>query len=457
MKIKTVTVEHPNLKNRKITLLLVDNKLDIPSTKFLVYESRYGGRYEGISGKTSHIGKATKILELYKNLYFMNKTWRTAVEEDIKRIRNAMLCWDENNNENFEDYPYESISNDSMNHKIGIWFKFYKYMDVIGEQNNMVMTTRFIKKFNSYALLGHLNTRFKNGLKDMVEVWSLRVKSSPKKNSYHALSRTEFSILRKHLRDIDIVYEMLALFMVETGLRITAALEVKEEDFKGLFKLYASGKTLNDVIERKYIAKGDIKKEYDLPLRVIEEINGRYLMRLYHERLYRFEMKNNSVSTLEHIWILENGKELKKHDVWRAFHNVSKLMNRTVNKITPHWLRHTFATWTIIDIAERKGIPIENTGIVPNPLFVTALQNKLGHANLITTMKYIVTCLKLMGLDVNDGPIKISLRAFLRDNSSHSLVKREAMNEFGDDFDEAYFDIVKYALSRKIVVDDSFT
>ncbi len=89
---------------------------------------------------------------------------------------------------------------------------------------------------------------------------------------------------------------------------------------------------------------------------------------------------------------------------------------------------------------------MENTGITPNPLFISALQRKLGHASALSTMRYINTALKLMGIDVNDGPVKISLRSFIKDKNSQKLVKKEAINEFEDDFYEDDFDVIKYAL-----------
>ncbi|MEA2017035.1 MAG: hypothetical protein U9N59_01195, partial [Campylobacterota bacterium] len=85
-----------------------------------------------------------------------------------------------------------------------------------------------------------------------MDSWVLKVKASPKSHTYHALSRTEFSKLRQHLRDIDIAYEMIALLMVETGLRLGAALEANESNFKGWLRLVASGKTVNDVVKHRY-------------------------------------------------------------------------------------------------------------------------------------------------------------------------------------------------------------
>jgi integrase len=458
MKIESITIDHPNLNNRKITLLLVNDNIDIPSTEFLIYESRYGGRYNSLLGKSSHKVLAFQIIELYRHLNDMGLKWDEASEYNIKNIRNAMLCWNKNESDDYSNFDYTPIRNDTMNHKLNTWFKFYKYMDIIKIKNMMVLTTKRNKKYIKKGMLDHLNKRFNYNDLEYIDVWALKVKPSPNKLTYHALSRTEFSKLRQHLRNIDVVYEMLAVLMVETGLRIDAAMKVKATDLKGVFRLLSNGKSINDVVKRSYIPKGfDETYKYDLPIRTMQEINDIYLMRDLNEREYLYENRCERLGipvNEEILWITKKGKEVKKHDVWSAFSNTSELMGRKQNCITPHWLRHTFATWIIMDVAYAKGIPLENLGTTPHPLLIIALQQKLGHADATTTMKYIVTALKLMGLDLNNGDIKISLRAFLRNKKSQELVFREAMIEFGDDFNEKHFNVVKYALSRGIVIDD---
>lgn len=458
MNINIITISHPNIENREISVLLVNNTVDIPSTEFLVYESRYGGRSESILGRTTHKIIAFQIAELYRHLADMGLSWDKAVETDIKSIRNAMLCWNTNGNKDYDNFPYDPIKNDTMNHKLNTWFKFYNYMTQLGINNSMVMNTKKIKLFKPKGMLDYLEKRRPSDTSDnLVTVWSLRVKPSSKKLSYRAISRTEFSKLRQRLRNIDITYEILALFMVETGLRLSASLEVTKDDFEGWFKLTSSGKNQNDTTKRNYLSKGGEFKQYDLPLRTIEEINNQYIRVELNERLYQYEARSKKLRhpiKKEAFWITKRGKIVKKHDVQSAFSKASDLMGRNNNKITPHWMRHTFATWTIMDVANKKGISIENTGSTPHPLLILAIQQKLGHANAVTTMKYISTALQLMGLDLNDGAVKMSLRSFMRNQKSQELVKREAMVEFGDSFNESNFDVVKYAISREIVTND---
>ncbi len=47
------------------------------------------------------------------------------------------------------------------------------------------------------------------------------------------------------------------------------------------------------------------------------------------------------------------------------------------------------------DIVDVLNITLENTASAPNPIFVSTLQQKLGHASVLSTIKYINTALKL--------------------------------------------------------------
>ena len=129
-------------------------------------------------------------------------------------------------------------------------------------------------------------------------------------------------------------------------------------------------------------------------------------------------------------------------------------MGRIKNKITTHWMRHTFATWTLIDYANDYNIPIKNTGVTPDVRLLNLLMEKLGHATISSTMKYIMTALKLMGVGSNKGAI-VSMSNFRLSPHVQELIKLEAKYEFGDDFREELFDNEKYAVSRGIVIDEN--
>ncbi|PHR72800.1 MAG: hypothetical protein COA66_05975 [Arcobacter sp.] len=459
MNIDYRTVPHPVIKDRKITFVFVDNKIDLPSSRYLVHEATYGGRHGYIPGRQSHIGRANRIGELYRHLDEMGLNWRNATEPHIKMIRNAMLCWDANDNEDYDNYDYKKISNNSMNAKLGSWFKFYKHMEYLGEFYDMSMTTKeIIKPIHGNNQLAHLNLRF-DSKREYIEVWILRIKPDPQSHTYHAISRTEYSHLERHFQDLDMVYVMLSNLMVETGLRATAALEFKEKDFKFLFRYLNSGRKMNDCIKVSYIAKGGDSKKCDLPIRTIARIQKEYLSREYVKRKKHYSNRcerldkkyNNDI-----LWITKQGKEVNYIDLSNAFIKVSEKMGRIDNRITAHWMRHTFATWTLMDYSNDHNIPLSNTGVIPDVRLLNLLMEKLGHATLSSTMKYIMTALRLMGVGANKGAI-VSMSNFRLSKPVQELIKIEAKAEFGDDFKEDLFDNESYAISRRIVIDDSIS
>lgn len=451
MKITYKKVKHPNIINREITYLFLNGKIDIPSAKFLTNELLYGGINGKISGLKSHRNKAVIIGELYRHLFDLGTTWDKALESDILTIRNAMLCWSNHNIPDYENYNYKAISNNAMNYKLSLWFKFYKFMEKIGINYNMILSTKKTPKNYYNNFLNHLDNRNTNN--NYNEVWSLKVKSSPRKESYHALSRIEYIQLEKKLLSIDLVFQMIAYLMVETGLRVTAALEIKELDFKDLFKYINFKKDINDVIKVDYISKGGDLKKFDLPIRTIIRIKKEYLARIYNKRkiLYNNRCNKLNIPADKNVfWITEKGKKVEYHDVLIAFKKSSLAMGRNIN-ITSHWLRHTFATWSLIDFAKSQNLKIENTGITPNPLFIILLREKLGHTSIDTVYKYLATALKVMKLNTTNNNTIMPLESFLESIPAQELVKQEALAEFSNNFNEEKFDLIRYAEKRGFI------
>lgn len=341
-----------------------------------------------------------------------------------------------------------------MNAKLSYWFKFYMYMKKVGEFHELKISIIKVRKKNySSRLLAHLNYR-ENQDNKFIDVWLLKVKPSPIQFSYHAISKLEYIHLEERLKSIDIVYALIAYLMVETGLRAAVELEVKEVDFKNLFKYLNSGKKKDDVIKLEYISKGRNLDFCDIPLRAIERIQKEYLSRefvkrtkLYTDRCFRLGKKYNE----KNIWFTDRGKEVNYIDLRVAFKKASEEMGRYKNKITAHWMRHTFATWTLIDYSDKNKIPLNSTGVSIDIRLKNILMRKLGHASESSTMKYIITAIELSNTGTHNGTI-IPLKSFLESKIVQNITREKAIEEF----DEELFDVVKYAISKGIVVDDSY-
>lgn len=73
---KTKTTPHPYIENRDITLLFLDNKVDMPSAQFLAYQARYGGRGGHTASSKTLKNMATELGELHRHLNDMGVTWK---------------------------------------------------------------------------------------------------------------------------------------------------------------------------------------------------------------------------------------------------------------------------------------------------------------------------------------------------------------------------------------------
>lgn len=451
---ETRQVFHPTLIKRKITLIYINSQLDLHSLSFLVNEARSGGRKESVSGKMTHIGRAYKIIELYRELDLLGIDWWKAEEEDIRIIRNRMLCWDMNDNVDYSYYDHEPIENSTMNQKLSVWMKFFKHQQWMGESVKMVMGIKVVKSWRPDSFLQHVNgARHRERFK-MVERWSLMVPSSPKKLYYHALSKLEFEAFRTQLRKIDIAYEAIAILMVETGLRIDAALDFDMSVFQGWMKhVTYGGKTMYDEILVKYINKGGETKECELMVKTIHEIQRLYRASHYKKRLEKHEQKWKG--DYEPLWLREDGKKILYRDVQLAFQKASKAMGRAHNNITPHHLRHTFATWLVIELSEQNKISLGVIGAEPHPMIMGVLMRKLGHASSASTLRYTMTAYKLKSrIDRKNGNMIILTTLAIQQNRAvQKMLLEHAIENFGDDFDDYRYDMIRYAKKQGFAVE----
>ncbi len=452
-KYETRQIKHPSQNNRKITLLYVDNKLDRAAFSFLVDEAKNGGQGGNESGQMTHIGRAYKIIELYRELDLQGLNWWEAEEHNIKIARNRMLCWDMNNELDYDYYDHESIENDTMNQKLAVWLKFFKHQKKMCRHSRMVANTEMVKQWLPDAFSQHImgtghNQRFK-----IVERWKLMVKPSPRKLYYPALSELEFTVFRSQLRSIDIVYENIALLMVKTGLRIDAALKYSHDSFVGWIRHINNGKDMDDTIPFEYVSKGGQTKQAEIPIETVHEIQANYRVSEYKPRLaqYQSECKGDD----EPLWLRKDGKRIFYRDVQLAFMKASHAIGRVINNITPHHMRHTFATWVVIEASKRHNIPLGVIGAEPHPMLLAELMAKLGHASSMSTVRYTMTAYKLLPKKKKKYGERVLLTpmAIHQNKAVQRLLLEKAIGEYGDLFNDEKYDMTKYAIKQGFAVE----
>jgi integrase len=450
---ETRQIQHPTLTDRKITLVYIDNELDPHALSFLVHEARNGGRQGNVSGKMTHVGRAYKIIELYRELDMVGLHWSEAEEYDIKKIRNRMLCWDMQDNNDYGYYDYEPIENDTMNQKLAVWLKFFKYQTWRGEHSKMELSTKKVKVWQPDAFLQHIHGTKHNERFKMVERWNLMVKPSPRKLYYPALNQVEYEAFISQLRQIDIVYESIARIMVDTGLRITAALEFDMDTFVGWFRhVSIGGKTMDDEIPVSYINKGGDRLTCSVTLQTIHDIQKIYRARNYEKRLQKYQEEFGGDD--EPLWIREDGKLVRYRDVQRVFKTASHAMGRKLNTISPHHLRHTCATWLLLRLAKENNIALAIIGQEPHPLIMGALMNKLGHVGSASTLRYTMTAFYMSKPKEakNKKPMLTTL-AIQQNKGLQKILFEQAIDTYGDEFSEDKFDLIKYAIKQGFAVE----
>lgn len=461
---RVVTVKHPGLNKRKVSVIFVNNELDMPSFRFLCNEAVTGGRKGSVSGETTHVGRAYKIAELYEYLGNIGLTWDTCEEHHIERIRNAMLHWNEHDEYSPQDYiisdengdmvvAYERIENDSVNQKLSVWLKFYQYQQ--RKQKPMLITlsiknlTVSIPDANIQHLYGHKI----GGNKMEVERWALMVKPSPPKLYFPALMKAEYEALKTQLVKIDPVYAAIAEFGVNTGLRRTALLRVKPSFFKSTFiEINQGGKVFQTGIRTMtYINKGGNTENVDVPLRAIQEIKHIYMNdRVDRQLLHKKGCKKGTFKHYDedYMWYRSDGKIVEAHDLDAAFRKASHTMGRTqgIDNIKVHHLRHTYATWVVLDAAKQLDIDLLqlDAKLVPGLMF--ALKKQLAHVDEQTTAKYIATAILMISPKFT-GPL-LSSEMLNKGKGLQYLLENDAKLHFGRDYDPTKFDPMKWAEFR---------
>ena len=161
------------------------------------------------------------------------------------------------------------------------------------------------------------------------------------KNIFSGLSENDFFSARESL--------MAEIFYV-TGIRLSELHNIKKEDFK-------PGKKLLHVW-------GKGKKERVIPL------SDHILSKLKSYEYFREEKLKEVDNYTEFLFISRNGNHISKRQIQKIIKNLL-IRLATVNKTSPHVLRHTFATHLLNNGAD-----------------IMSVKELLGHESVSTTQVY---------------------------------------------------------------------
>jgi len=136
--------------------------------------------------------------------------------------------------------------------------------------------------------------------------------------------------------------------------------------------LYSSGLRVSELVDLKmdsvnlesnYLkCKGKGNKERIIPL----GSKAKYALNYYINTLRKEYIGNNF--SIDYLFINNKGKKLERQDIWRLIKKLSKQMNKS---ISPHTLRHSFATHLLENGADLRSV-----------------QELLGHSSISTTQIY---------------------------------------------------------------------
>lgn len=202
----------------------------------------------------------------------------------------------------------------------------------------------------------------------------------------------QFTQLAKALGDIDPVFEAIAHAMLGTGLRVSGALQIPvgpcklNKSWKRAAELKHAQQEFQDFY---YVPKGGGSKKCIFCTETMSFIQNIYVKDYYTERRDKYKSRHGELPSNEILWLNENGKPLKYHDICQAFADASKAIGL---KVTSHFLRHTYATFVVWNWFKANDIKPSLTFL--NDVYF-AVKDQLGHDSPRSTELYIRTILRV--------------------------------------------------------------
>lgn len=349
--------------------LASNGQLLIEANRFLIWKKDHGGR----GGQKLSTGSQRQYAYHLKYLFdtIMQgpkpKQWFELTIQDLLFFRDQM------------DQGDDGLDRGVINIRTQLWAEFFFWCRRNGYDHNMHIKTikRKIHHYNNNDdFLAHTG---KDKFIYRTELWLTPIDKS---RVFRTISQSTWNRLRKELFRIDPIYEAIAIVMINTGLRISGALQLNKTTFLPYPDLNPE-----EELTFWYIPKGqmDSKRKYSCIFPI--DTWGWLHKNIMNERQKRAKLyKKKFEKHTQHLFLKKSGKPVQDFDVWQAFKTASENLK---TNITPHMLRHTFATWTVIVWAEQEGVRPTTETFYKS--IHDQLSQQLGHKHISTTKIYCRT------------------------------------------------------------------
>ena len=348
--------------------LALHGELLVEANRYLIWKKDHGGR----GGRRLSTGSLRQYAYHLKYLFDIvlrsepKRDWTELTIHDLISIRDRM------------DRGENSIDRGLINLRTAIWADFFFWCRNNGIDHDVHIKTLEVPSY-WYAdddFLAHVP---KESRIVRTELWLPPIDRS---RVYRVLSRDTWKKLAEALREIDPVYEAVAVVMINTGLRINGALQLKKTSFLPYPELDPEIE-----LDFDYVPKGQMDSGFTykcvFPIDTWGWLHEKYMP----VRRRRAKLHRKRYGSYTHAMFLkETGEVVKDFDVWKAFRKASEHLGK---RIVPHMLRHTFATWTVMVWAEEEGVRPTTESFYKH--IHDMLAEQLGHKRISTTKKYCRT------------------------------------------------------------------
>lgn len=337
--------------------------------RFLIWKKDHGGRRGN-----QKLSTGSQRQYAYHMKYLLDtimesstpKKWFELTIEDLKSISEQM------------DQGEDGLDRGVINIRTQLWAEFFFWCRKNGYDHNMHIKTIKVETQN-YTDDDFLAHTEKDNYIGRTELWLPPIDKS---RIFRVISHSTWIKLKEELYKIDPVYEAVAIVMISTGLRINGALQLNKTSFLPYPDLNPQ-----EELDFLYIPKGQMDSKRKIscvfPIDTWGWLHGNIMTeRKKRAKLYKKRFRKPT----QKLFLKKTGMPVQDFDVWKAFDKVSKIIGI---KITPHMLRHTFATWTVMVWAEQEGVRPTTESFYKS--IHDMLSDQLGHKHISTTKKYCRT------------------------------------------------------------------